>query len=85
VSTVIGMALTVEMITFDCSDPAMLGGWWAEHFGGTTQEVLADEFTAVTLSQGPGSGFRRCPIPRPEKTACTSTSVPPMSMPKYRG
>jgi predicted enzyme related to lactoylglutathione lyase len=67
VSTVIGMALTVDMITFDCSDPAMLGGWWAEHFGGTTQEVLADEFTAVTLSQGPRLGFQKVPDPTPGK------------------
>ena len=61
------MALNVEMITFDCSDPAKLGGWWAEQFGGTTQELLADEFTAVTLSQGPQLGFQKVPDPTPGK------------------
>jgi predicted enzyme related to lactoylglutathione lyase len=62
------MALNVEMITFDCSDPAQLGGWWAEQFGGTTQELLADEFTAVTLSEGgPRLGFQKVPDPTPGK------------------
>ncbi|MBN4669318.1 VOC family protein, partial [Pandoraea nosoerga] len=34
------MALKVEMVTFDCSDPAKLAGWWAEQFDGTTRELL---------------------------------------------
>ncbi|ORB73681.1 VOC family protein [Mycobacterium scrofulaceum] len=61
------MALTVEMITFDCSDPAGLAGWWAEQFGGTTQELLADEFTAVSLPEGPRLGFQKVPDPTPGK------------------
>ncbi len=61
------MALNVEMVTFDCSDPATLAGWWAEQFGGTTQELLADEFTAVTLSAGPKLGFQKVPDPTPGK------------------
>jgi predicted enzyme related to lactoylglutathione lyase len=61
------MALNVEMVTFDCSDPAKLAGWWAEQFGGTTQEVLADEFTAVILSEGPQLGFQKVPDPTPGK------------------
>ena len=28
------MALKVEMVTFDCSEPAKLAGWWAEQFDG---------------------------------------------------
>jgi hypothetical protein len=28
------MALNVEMVTFDCSDPAKLADWWAEQFEG---------------------------------------------------
>ena len=28
------MTLNVEMVTFDCADPAKLGGWWAEQFDG---------------------------------------------------
>ncbi|OBH12295.1 VOC family protein [Mycobacterium sp. E3247] len=61
------MALSVEMITFDCHDPARLAAWWAEQFGGTTQELLADEFTAVSLSAGPRLGFQKVPDPTPGK------------------
>lgn len=61
------MALTVEMVTFDCSDPARLARWWAEQFGGTTQELLADEFTAVTLPEGLKLGFQQVPDPTPGK------------------
>ena len=31
------MALKVEMVTFDCDDPAKLADWWAEQFGGTAR------------------------------------------------
>jgi hypothetical protein len=61
------MALNVEMVTFDCSDPAKLGGWWAEQFGGTTQELLAGEFTAVTLAEGPKPVPRPSPNPDPKQ------------------
>jgi predicted enzyme related to lactoylglutathione lyase len=61
------MALNVEMITFDCRNPAKLAGWWAAQFGGTAQELLADEFTAVTLSDGPKLGFQKVPDPTPGK------------------
>jgi len=61
------MALKVEMVTFDCGDPAGLAGWWAEQFGGTTQEILADEFTAVTLPEGLRLGFQKVPDPTPGK------------------
>ncbi|OBG76938.1 glyoxalase [Mycobacterium sp. E3298] len=61
------MALNLEMITFDCSDPARLGGWWAEQFGGTTQELLAGEFTVVSLPEGPRLGFQKVPDPTPGK------------------
>ncbi|HET7075046.1 MAG TPA: VOC family protein [Mycobacterium sp.] len=61
------MSLNVEMVTFDCSDPATLGQWWADQFGGTTHELLADEFTAVTLPEGPRLGFQKVPDPTPGK------------------
>lgn len=79
------MGLNVEMVTFDCRDPARLAGWWAEQFGGTTHDILAGEFTAVSFPRGCGWGFRRCPIPRPGRTACTSISVSPISTPRCRG
>ncbi|BBX94842.1 VOC family protein [Mycobacterium lacus] len=61
------MTLNVEMVTFDCSDPATLAGWWAEQFGGTTHELLPGEFIAVARSEGPRLGFQRVPEPTPGK------------------
>ncbi len=61
------MATKVEMITFDCSDPAKLAGWWAEHFDGTAQELLPGEFFAVTRPEGPRLGFQKVPEPTPGK------------------
>jgi predicted enzyme related to lactoylglutathione lyase len=61
------MALNVEMVTFDCGDPAKLAGWWAEQFDGTTQELLPGEFIAVTRPDGPRLGFQKVPDPTPGK------------------
>jgi predicted enzyme related to lactoylglutathione lyase len=55
------MTLNVDMVTFDCGDPARLAGWWAEQFGGTTHVILADEFTAVTFPEGLRLGFQKVP------------------------
>lgn len=57
------MALKLEMITFDCTDPVTLSGWWAENFGGTTHELLPGEFIAVATSEGPRLGFQKVPDP----------------------
>lgn len=61
------MTLKVEMITFDSSDPAKLAGWWAEHFEGTTHELLPGEFYAVARPEGPRLGFQKVPDPTPGK------------------
>lgn len=61
------MTLSVEMVTFDCRDPARLAGWWAEHFGGTAHELLPGEFIAVTRPAGPRLGFQKVPDPTPGK------------------
>jgi predicted enzyme related to lactoylglutathione lyase len=61
------MTLSVEMVTIDCSDPATLAGWWAQQFGGTAHDLLADEFTVVTLSDGLRLGFQKVPDPTPGK------------------
>ena len=61
------MTLKVEMVTFDCGDPAKLAGWWAEHFGGETQELIPGEFFAVMRSEGPRLGFQKVPDPTPGK------------------
>lgn len=61
------MTLTVEMVTFDCSNPAKLAGWWAEQFGGTTHELAPGEFIAVTPPEGPRLGFQKVPDVTPGK------------------
>ncbi|MGD1108804.1 MAG: VOC family protein [Mycobacterium sp.] len=61
------MTLRVEMVTFDCDDPAKLAGWWAEQFGGTTQEMIPGEFIVVVRSDGPRLGFQKVPDPTPGK------------------
>jgi predicted enzyme related to lactoylglutathione lyase len=61
------MTLKVEMVTFDSSDPAQLAGWWAEQFGGQTQELLPGEFFAVIRSEGPRLGFQQVADPTPGK------------------
>lgn len=76
------MALKVEMVTFDCSDPAKLAGWWAEQFDGTTRELLPGEFVVVARTDGPRLGFQKVPDPPLGKTACTSTSRPRTWMPR---
>jgi predicted enzyme related to lactoylglutathione lyase len=61
------MTLKVEMVTFDCGDPAKLAGWWAQHFGGETQEMIPGEFFAVMRSEGPRLGFQKVADPTPGK------------------
>jgi predicted enzyme related to lactoylglutathione lyase len=61
------MALNVEMVTFDCDDPAKLAAWWAENFDGTTQELLPGEFFAVARAEGPRLGFQKVPDRTPGK------------------
>jgi predicted enzyme related to lactoylglutathione lyase len=61
------MELKVEMVTFDCGDPATLAAWWADQFGGTTREMIPGEFVAVTRTDGPRLGFQKVPDPTPGK------------------
>jgi predicted enzyme related to lactoylglutathione lyase len=61
------MALKVEMVTFDSSDPAKLADWWAEQFDGTVRELLPGELFAVTRPEGPQLGFQKVPDPAPGK------------------
>lgn len=62
------MTLNVEMVTFDCSDPAPVAEWWAAQFDGTAQELMPGEFVVVTRSQGPRLGFQKVPDPTPGKS-----------------
>lgn len=61
------MALKVEMITFDSTDPAKLAGWWAEQFDGETRELIPGEFIAVMRPEGPRIGFQKVADPTPGK------------------
>ncbi|GLE52169.1 VOC family protein [Mycobacterium montefiorense] len=61
------MTLKVEMITFDCDDALKLASWWADQFGGTTQELIPGEFVVVTRSDGPQLGFQNVPDRTPGK------------------
>ena len=61
------MALNVEMVTFDCEDPAPLAHWWAEQLDGTTQELIPGEFIAVVRPDGPRLGFQKVDDPTPGK------------------
>ncbi|MGA9491153.1 MAG: VOC family protein [Mycobacterium sp.] len=61
------MALNVEMITFDCTDPTPLADWWAQHFDGQTQELIPGEFIAVIRADGPRLGFQKVDDPTPGK------------------
>ncbi|QUR68993.1 VOC family protein [Mycobacterium spongiae] len=61
------MALTVEMVTFDCVDPEKLASWWAEQFGGTSHALAPGEFITVNLADGPRLAFQRVSDPTPGK------------------
>jgi predicted enzyme related to lactoylglutathione lyase len=61
------MALKVEMVTFDCTDPGELAAWWAEQFDGEVKELMPGEFVAVARAGGPTLGFQRVPDPTPGK------------------
>ncbi|MBX7448146.1 VOC family protein [Mycolicibacterium sp. 3033] len=61
------MSLDVAMITFDCSDPDALAGWWAEAVGGTVNAEAPGEFVMVARESGPMLGFQRVPDPTPGK------------------
>lgn len=61
------MALTVEMVTFDSSDPARLAQWWAQQVDGETEELIPGEFIAVARPGGPKLGFQKVDDPTPGK------------------
>ncbi|MCL2594746.1 MAG: VOC family protein [Promicromonosporaceae bacterium] len=58
--------MTVEMITFDSTDPRALATWWARYTDGTVHDDSAGEFVMVT-SDGLRLGFQRVPDPTPGK------------------
>ncbi|MEV0672337.1 VOC family protein [Mycobacterium sp. NPDC050441] len=61
------MTLSVEMITFDCTDPDTLARWWAQAVDGTVNAVVPGEFVLVELPNGPNLGFQHVDDPTPGK------------------
>lgn len=61
------MALKMEMVIFDCDEPATLARWWADQFDGESRELIPGEFVAVNRSEGPQLGFQKVPDPTPGK------------------
>jgi len=61
------MSLTVEMITFDCSDPDTLADWWSQATAGSVHPVAEGEFVVVGIQGGLRLGFQRVDEPTPGK------------------
>ncbi|MBU9763224.1 VOC family protein [Mycobacterium sp. TNTM28] len=61
------MALSVEMITVDCTDPDALAQWWAQALGAQVTAVAAGEFVMLVPPDGPRLAFQRVPDPTPGK------------------
>ncbi|KWX24726.1 VOC family protein [Mycolicibacterium wolinskyi] len=61
------MTLSVEMITFDCTDPDALAQWWAGAVGGDVTAFAPGEFVALVRPNGPRLGFQRVEDPTPGK------------------
>lgn len=61
------MTLSMETVTFDCTDPDGLADWWARAVEGSVQAVVPGEFVLVSRSDGPRLGFQRVDDPTPGK------------------
>ena len=59
--------LTVEMVTFDCTDPDRLAGWWSTALGGKVVALVPGDFVVVARAEGPRLGFQRVDDPTPGK------------------
>jgi hypothetical protein len=61
------MALTVEMITFDSTDPDRLAEWWARAVNGAVNPLAPGFFVTVTHPDGPRLAFQKVDVPTPGK------------------
>ncbi|CRZ18903.1 VOC family protein [Mycolicibacterium neworleansense] len=61
------MALSVEMITVDCTDPEALAQWWAQALGGEVNALMPGEFVVLARPDGPRLGFQKVADPTPGK------------------
>lgn len=61
------MALKVESLTFDCTDPDALADWWAKAVDGTVNPVAPGFFVLVARSAGLNLAFQKVDDPTPGK------------------
>ena len=61
------MALNVESITFDTTDPDKAAEWWAQAAGGQLTPYVPGEFVAVERQPGPKLLFQKVADPTPGK------------------
>lgn len=61
------MSLNIAMITFDCSDPDGLAGWWSQAIDGEVNALAPGNFVMVSRQHGPALGFQKVPDPTPGK------------------
>lgn len=59
--------LSVEMVTFDCTDPDRLAQWWSAALAGKVVPVVPGEFMIVAHDRGPRLGFQKVGEPTPGK------------------
>jgi predicted enzyme related to lactoylglutathione lyase len=61
------MALNVESITFDTTDPDKAAAWWAQAAGGQLTPYVPGEYVAVERQPGPKLLFQKVADPTPGK------------------
>ena len=61
------MALSVENITFDSTDPDRLAEWWARAVDGTVNALAPGFFVTVDSPRRPGLAFQKVDDPTPGK------------------
>ena len=61
------MALKVESVTFDTTDPEKAAQWWGQAVGGQVASYVPGEFVAVERPRGPKLLFQKVPDPTPGK------------------
>lgn len=61
------MALNVESITFDTTDPDKAAEWWAQAAGGQLTPYVPGEYVAVERQPGPRLLFQKVADPTPGK------------------
>ena len=61
------MALKVESITFDTTNPDKLAEWWARAVDGTINTVAPGFFVIVSGATGPQLAFQKVDDPTPGK------------------